>query len=73
MKQIQVSVMRGANFSPSSLMYRYAAMTPGVSFFRDRYGASRLRIGDKVYDYHHWAISTDADIITVYLEEVAAL
>lgn len=70
MKQIQVSVMRGANFSPSSLMYRYAAMTPGVTFFRDRYGASRLRIGDKVYGYHHWTISTDDDTVTVYLEEV---
>ena len=51
-------------------MYRYAAMTPGVTFFRDRYGASRLHIGGKVYDYHHWTLSTDDNTVTVYLEEV---
>lgn len=70
MTKIQVSVIPGSNFSPSSLMYRYAAMTPGVTFFRDRYGASRLHIGGKVYDYHHWTLSTDDNTVTVYLEEV---
>ena len=72
MKQIKIQVARGENFTPASLMKRYADHTPGVTFEHGRFFTTFLRIDGKTYDYHHWCISAENDVetVTLHLEEV---
>lgn len=72
MKQIQITTTRGENFSPASLMNRYAKQTPGVEFRRSYWGTAQLVIDGQPYSHHHWSITAQdsAEIVTLYLEEV---
>lgn len=72
MRQIKIQVALGENFTPNSLMKRYADQTPGVTFEHGRFFTAFLRIDGKTYDYHHWSITAenDVEIVTLYLEEV---
>lgn len=72
MTQISVTVSRGENFTPASLMYRYAKHTPGVTHYNSHFGATRLIINGRHYEYHHLSITAEngADVVTLYLEEV---
>lgn len=72
MKQIKIQVARGENFTPNSLMKRYADQTPGVTFEHGRFFTTFLRIDGKTYDYHHWGITAEngIEIVTLFLEEV---
>lgn len=67
MKQIQITVNPGGNFTPASLMQRYAWQTPGVKFQNSVYGGAELSISGCSYCYHHWQIS--GDVVTLYLLE----
>lgn len=71
MKQIKIQVSRGENFTPASLMKRYADQT-GTEFRRSFWGAAELVIEGRFYQYHHWSITAenDVEIVTLYLEEV---
>lgn len=71
MIQIQVTVFRGENFTPSALMKRYADHTPGAEFRRSYFENALLVIGGKSYTYHHWSITAEngAEVVTLYLEE----
>ena len=71
MKQVKIQVARGENFTPNSLMYRYAKQTPGVTFEHGRFCTTFLRIDGKTYDYHHWSITAESgvDTVTLHLEE----
>ena len=73
MKQIKIQVARGENFTPNSLMKRYADQTPGVTFEHGRYFSTFLcfAIDGKTYDYDHWNLTTEnvIEIVTLYLEE----
>lgn len=72
MKEIKIQVARGENFTPASLMKRYADQTPGVTFEHGRFFTTFLRIDGKTYDYHHWGITAEngVEIVTLFLEEV---
>lgn len=72
MKEIKIQIARGENFTPNSLMKRYADQTPGVTFEHGRYFSTFLRIDGKTYDYHHWSITAENDVetVTLHLEEV---
>lgn len=72
MIQISVTVSRGENFTPASLMYRYAKHTPGVTHYNSHFGATRLIIKGKHYEYHHLSITAEngTDVVTLHLEEV---
>lgn len=71
MKRIQITVKRGENFSPASLMKRYADITPGAEFCRGRWGGALLVIAGTPYTYHHWSITAEDgnEVVTLYLEE----
>lgn len=75
MKEIQIKVDPGENFTPAGLMQRYAKQTPGVEFDRSFWGAAQLTINGKVYIYHHWGITAEqgAEIVKLFLEEVRKL
>lgn len=62
MKQVKIQVARGENFTPNSLMYRYAKQTPGVTFEHGRFCTTFLRIDGKTYDYHHWSITAESGV-----------
>lgn len=72
MIQIPVTVSRGENFTPASLMYRYAKHTPGVTHYNSHFGNARLIIKGRHYEYHHFSITADngSAVVTLYLEEV---
>lgn len=72
MIQIKVSISRGENFTPASLMKRYADQTPGTEFRRSYFGNALLQIGGKAYSYHHWSITAEngAEVVTLFCEEV---
>ena len=71
MNQIKIQVARGENFTPASLMKRYADHT-GAEFRRSFWGAAELVIEGRFYHYHHWSITAENGIetVTLYLEEV---
>lgn len=74
MIQFQIPVTRGENFTPASLMKRYAACTPGVEFCRSYFGNAllQMQISGKAYSYHHWSIAAvnGAEVVTLHCEEV---
>ena len=72
MKQIKIQIARGENFTPASLMKRYADKTPGVAFTRGYFGNAQLVIEERIYQYHHWSITAENDVetVTLHLEEV---
>ena len=72
MKQIQITVQRGENFTAASLMKRYADQT-GAEFRRRFWGAAELVIDDNAYHYHHWSVTAEngTETITLFLEEVS--
>lgn len=72
MIQIKLTVSRGENFTPASLMKRYADQTPGVIFHRGYWGAALLAIGSRNYEYHHWSITAEngAEVVTLHCREV---
>ena len=71
MKQIQIQVARGENFTPARLMKRYADQT-GATFTNDLWSRAELVIDGRFYQYHHWSITAHGgvEIVTLYLEEV---
>ena len=71
MKEIKIQVSRGENFTPASLMKRYADQT-GAEFRRSFWGAAELVIAGRFCQYHHWSITAENDVetVTLYLEEV---
>ena len=71
MKEIKIQVSRGENFTPASLMKRYADQT-GAEFRRSFWGAAGLVIEGRFYQYHHWGITAEngVEIVTLFLEEV---
>ena len=71
MKQIKIQVARGENFTPNSLMRRYAKET-GAIFSCTFWGESELLIEGRAYTYHHWGITAenDVEIVTLFLEEI---
>ena len=72
MTQIKLTVSRGENFTPASLMKRYADRTPGVVYYTSYWGNARLALDGIEYQYHHWSITAEngADVVTLYFEEV---
>ena len=72
MIQIKVTVSRGENFTPASLMKRYADQTPSAEFRRSYFGNALLQIGGKVYIYHHWSVTAEngAEVVTLHCKEV---
>lgn len=71
MKQIKIQVARGENFTPNSLMRRYAKET-GAIFSSTLWGESELLIEGRAYTYHHWGITAEKGVetVTLFLEEV---
>ena len=71
MKEIKIQVARDENFTPASLMKRYADQT-GTEFRRSFWGAAELVIEGRFYQHHHWGITAENDVetVTLYLEEV---
>ena len=71
MKQIKIQIARGENFTPASLMKRYADKTPGAVFTRGYFGNAQLVIEERIYQYHHWSITAEYDVetVTLHLEE----
>jgi hypothetical protein len=72
MIQIKLTVSRGENFTPGSLMKRYADQTPGAIHHYGHFGAHRLALNNRDYEYHHWSVTADngADVVTLFLLEV---
>lgn len=72
MKEIKIKVGQGENFTPASLMQRYAKQTPGVVFSRDYWSNAELTIEGRCYHYHHWGITAEKGetVVMLYLEEV---
>ena len=68
MKQIQLTADPAANFTPRSLMYRYAGQHPAVGFRSGPYGEAQLVLGGRAWRYHHWSIA--GACVTLFLEEV---
>ena len=72
MTAISLTVSRGENFTPASLMKRYADRTPGVIFHYSYWGSALLAVNQRNYEYPHWGITAEngVEIVTVYLREV---
>lgn len=72
MIQIKLTVSRGENFTPASLMYRYAKHTSGVTHYNSHFGNARLIIKGRHYGYHNFSITAEngADVVTLHLGEV---
>jgi len=70
MKQIQVKVSNGENFTAAGLMKRYADQT-GAIYRNSLWGAAELIIDAVSYQYHHWNITAENGVETValFLEE----
>lgn len=70
-KQVQIQIGGGENFTPASLMKRYADQT-GATFTRDRWGRAELVIDGQPYEYHHWSITSveGVETVTLHLAEV---
>ena len=61
LKEIKITVKSGENFTPNSLMLRYAAMHLGVEFEHQRYFETGLKISGDLYKYDHWKIEPGED------------
>lgn len=73
LKELKVAVKTGENFTPNSLMIRYAAMHMGVEFEHRQFFETGLKIDGDSYRYDHWKIEPGEDgqeIVTLYMRKL---
>ena len=63
MIQIQVTVSRGENFTPASLMYRYAKHTPGVTHYNSHFESNCYSYRSTNSDTYSGAYSCRTDYL----------
>lgn len=72
LKELKLSVGVFENFTPNSLMLRYAALHPGVVFEHRPYFETGLKIENNEYRYDHWKIEPGEDgqeVVTLYMRK----
>ena len=65
-------VKRSQNYTPSSLMHKYAQQHPSTSFGYDKYNKPYLEVANVRYLYDRWriiAISPNSEMVTVHLTQ----
>ena len=73
LKELKLTVKTGENFTPSSLMVRYAALHAGVEFKRLPDFESALRICGDLYKYDHWNVVPGEDgleTVTLFMRKL---
>lgn len=73
LKELKVVVGSGENFTPNSLMVRYAALHSEAEFEHLRYFETGLRIGNDLYKYDHWKIEpgeNGTESVTLYMKKM---
>ena len=73
MKTVRLLRPRDENWTPASLLLRYAKEHANAGYKYGMYGKIYLRLEDKFYEYHHFnraLIDDDLKQVTVYLQEV---
>lgn len=73
LKELRLTVKDGENFTPNSLMVRYAALHSGVEFEHLPYFETGLKIGNDLYKYDHWKIEAGEDgteAVTLFMRKV---
>lgn len=73
MIELKLTVKAGENFTPNSLMLRYAALHAGVELEHLQYFETGLKIGNDLYKYDHWRIEPGdegTETVTLYMRKM---